>query len=367
MLMERCLEYYSSVKTRITQIILVALICLNPIAPQQQAHAEVCPTYDAQKLFDSGYYDAIWVSQNITWTFESRELPSIGEVWGETGAKILRAPSETEKTIIEEAFKNWDRALYSRTFQFTTSTNADIKVGFTERPGHPWFFRYSTRSQFPPRGNLYNGVIGFTALDTTIVNEGYFSALVHRRIANILGMGFILDTNTNPTVMKGLFQDLYDKYSGDSLKNEGARYVPSDFEIGLIRSLYGETTCPSTFGKKFDEEREKQAKKKTDLELARKAFEDAKARADSEAKSNAEAKAALDLEAKVKAEAKVAADTKAVADKIVQDAKLEAEKILAAAKATATTKTTITCTKGKLIKRVTAVKPKCPSGYKVKK
>ena len=30
-------------------------------------------------------------------------------------------------------------------------------------------------------------------------------------------------------------------------------------------------------------------------------------------------------------------------------------------------KTTITCIKGKLIKKVTAVKPKCPAGYKVKK
>jgi hypothetical protein len=30
-------------------------------------------------------------------------------------------------------------------------------------------------------------------------------------------------------------------------------------------------------------------------------------------------------------------------------------------------KTTITCLKGKLTKKVTAVKPKCPSGYKVKK
>jgi hypothetical protein len=36
-------------------------------------------------------------------------------------------------------------------------------------------------------------------------------------------------------------------------------------------------------------------------------------------------------------------------------------------KAAATKKTTITCTKGKLTKKVTAVKPKCPAGYKVKK
>ena len=36
-------------------------------------------------------------------------------------------------------------------------------------------------------------------------------------------------------------------------------------------------------------------------------------------------------------------------------------------KPTAAQKTTITCVKGKLTKKVTAVKPKCPAGYKVKK
>jgi hypothetical protein len=39
----------------------------------------------------------------------------------------------------------------------------------------------------------------------------------------------------------------------------------------------------------------------------------------------------------------------------------------AAADKAAAKKTTITCVKGKLTKKVTAVKPKCPSGYKVKK
>ena len=51
-------------------------------------------------------------------------------------------------------------------------------------------------------------------------------------------------------------------------------------------------------------------------------------------------------------------------------ARVEAElkaKLEADAKAAALKKTTITCVKGKLTKKVTAVKPKCPSGYKLKK
>jgi membrane protein involved in colicin uptake len=72
------------------------------------------------------------------------------------------------------------------------------------------------------------------------------------------------------------------------------------------------------------------------------------------AKQEAEAKAAADLKAKQEAEARVAAD------------KLAADK-LAAAKLASMKKTTITCVKGKLTKKVTAVKPRCPTGYKVKK
>ena len=67
-------------------------------------------------------------------------------------------------------------------------------------------------------------------------------------------------------------------------------------------------------------------------------------------------RAAPTTEAKAAAErkAKEEADAKAAAEKAIRD------------KAAATKKVTITCTKGKLTKKVTAVKPKCPTGYKKK-
>jgi hypothetical protein len=80
-----------------------------------------------------------------------------------------------------------------------------------------------------------------------------------------------------------------------------------------------------------------------------------KAAAEIIAKQEAEAKAAAELKAKQEAEAaaKTAADLRA---------KQEAE-----AKVAATKKSTLICTKGKQTKKVTAVKPKCPAGFKVKK
>ena len=91
---------------------------------------------------------------------------------------------------------------------------------------------------------------------------------------------------------------------------------------------------------------------KAAAELKAKQAADAKAAAELKVKQEADAKAAAELKAKSDAEAKVAAELKA---------KQEAD-----AKAAATRKSTITCIKGKLVKKVTAVKPKCPTGYKKK-
>ena len=60
------------------------------------------------------------------------------------------------------------------------------------------------------------------------------------------------------------------------------------------------------------------------------------------------------------------AQAKAEAARIIEEARAQASKILEDAKAVAK-KRTITCVKGKLSKKVIAIQPKCPSGYKLKK
>lgn len=95
-------------------------------------------------------------------------------------------------------------------------------------------------------------------------------------------------------------------------------------------------------------ENSKQRKNEVEAELI------AKVLAERQAKSDAAARAAAELKAKQEAEeAIVAAELKAKQD--------------AVAKAAAAKKITITCVKGTLTKKVTAIKPKCPSGFKAKK
>jgi hypothetical protein len=110
---------------------------------------------------------------------------------------------------------------------------------------------------------------------------------------------------------------------------------------------------------------EAEAKVKADAEAkaaAERAIAEANAKAEAEAKAKLEAIQRAEAEAKVKAEAEAAAKATAEAKAAAElKAKQEAE---AAAKAAAAKKITITCVKGKTVKKVTAVKPKCPKGYK---
>ena len=89
-------------------------------------------------------------------------------------------------------------------------------------------------------------------------------------------------------------------------------------------------------------------------------------------KSEAEAKAAEELRVKQEAEAKAKAaqelrvkqEEEAAAAKAVAELKAKQE---AEVKGATIKKISITCVKGKLTKKVTSVKPKCPNGYKLKK
>jgi hypothetical protein len=68
---------------------------------------------------------------------------------------------------------------------------------------------------------------------------------------------------------------------------------------------------------------------------------------------------------------RLAAEQRAAADRLAAEQRAAADRLALEQKAVAdrlaAQKTTITCVKGKLIKKVTGSKPKCPAGYKLKK
>jgi hypothetical protein len=111
----------------------------------------------------------------------------------------------------------------------------------------------------------------------------------------------------------------------------------------------------------------KEADLKEEAELKAKKEAEAKVLAD---KIAADKAAAVKLAAEQAAAEKKLQEEKDAADKLIADKaaadKAAADEAAAAAKAAAAKKTTITCVKGKLTKKVTAVKPVCPKGYKKK-
>jgi hypothetical protein len=153
------------------------------------------------------------------------------------------------------------------------------------------------------------------------------------------------------------------------------QYVISDsFMIENLSSINGVDSIEVFSGKEALNrvatlnEQKLAAEAKAAAELKAKQEAEAKAAAELKAKQEAEAKAAAELKAKQEAEAKAAAELKAKQEAEAKaaaelKAKQEAE---AKAAAAAKKKTTITCVKGKLTKKVTAVKPTCPKGFKKK-
>ena len=90
--------------------------------------------------------------------------------------------------------------------------------------------------------------------------------------------------------------------------------------------------------------------------------EEARLAAELKAKQEAEARAKVEAEAKAKAEEEAKAKAEEEA-RVKAEAELKAKQEAEVKAAAEKKKTTITCIKGKLTKKVSAVNPKCPKGY----
>jgi len=191
-------------------------------------------------------------------------------------------------------------------------------------------------------------------------NDGLLVYLIDMKVASLKGPISIQPSEQDIVLSP---RDDVEKYSraplssGQTVKVKDLVVVAED--VSKERATFKVLTSVE-----FQAKQEAEAKAAAELKAKQEA--EAKAAAELKAKQEAEAKAAAELKAKQEAEAKAAveliakqeAEAKAAVELI---AKQEAE-----AKAAAAKKTTITCVNGKLIKKVTAVKPKCPAGYKKK-
>jgi hypothetical protein len=187
-----------------------------------------------------------------------------------------------------------------------------------------------------------------TTIPMSVINEGSKPCLGIGRVSllslvNLSGRGFEIETPEHPRGAKGIFTTNVDYVKGNYGTSEYDEYqktcslTPSEWS--LVRN---DIRLPCTHNINWD---------KLTIDGA------SLVRLADEAKA-----AAAELKAKQEAEAKAAAEKAAAELKAKQEAEAAAKAKAEAAKK----KVTITCVKGKLTKKVTAVNPKCPAGYKKK-
>ena len=272
----------------------VVLVMLGTVMLQAQvsAQSEECPNYNFQNLFFSEYFPGTkWDNSsgnlNITWSANNEFIQN---------DKVIRPFSSDELVWIRDAFQSWDDALSTVTFsEVASSSQAAITIGYVDlvAPAN------DSGSYAYWNANWTNN-LRYSATIKLKTNEAWwfgvksqFIQAVQHEIGNVLGLGDVISGNDYSSTLLHPWQPPYGN-------------IPlSNFDTGIVRQLYGESTCPSTFPSNI--------------------------------------KAAADLKAKQ-----------------------EADAIAAAKKATEIKKSTITCVKGKITKRVTASKSVCPIGYKKK-
>jgi hypothetical protein len=374
-------------RRKITGVILLSLVFINTLIPQQQAYAEVCPVYDFQSLFFEEYSGTKWDNRNgirnITWSANTSVIHD---------ESVTRSLTLEESEWVRSAFQSWDDALDSVKFiEYPQGADAEIVIGYvaltsaTNQPRATGYWNAWWRN-----GWRYKATIKLKVSNTSWFSvKNQFIHAVQHELGNVLGLGDITPTSQFTSTQEDSWQPPYG-------------VIPlSEFDTGMIRQLYGESTCPSTFpNASARAAAELKAKQEAEAEAAADKFA-----ADLKAKEEAEAKAAADaavLKLQLEEFNEVSAAYNEMMKKILEmklmfpftssllgmETKMKNLPItLGEDQTTARTnisnvnkwldtnkkiwektqKMVITCVKGKLTKKVTAVKPKCPPGFKMKK
>lgn len=215
-----------NVKSKAIRVIL-ALVMANILVPHQQALAEVCPVYDLGSIFFSEYEGGVhkWDNRsgnlNVTWS------PNATKIYDE---KISRTFTPDELDWLRIAFQSWDDALDTVRFtEIADSSKAKVVVGWT-----PFAFKWQEKQI----GYVYREDITSIKLNDRSAwskEKDAFIHIVRHELGNGLGLGDI-----RPNIAFVSQQE-------DPMTPPFGNIVLSDFDIGIVRQLYGESTCPSTF------------------------------------------------------------------------------------------------------------------------
>ena len=326
--------------------------------------------YSPWLIFSSAHMSEEWFKPNMVYhTVDGQQSHA---------ERILISDGYKERVVNSEAIQN-GTAISDRTNDFAIVILSEpLKTNLNVRLLKPEEVAGLIKNQTPVR------MIGYSSHDASKVKDG---------IPRILSAKLI-----EPAAAKTIF-DYYFSTWHPNWGPKGAKYTLGD--LNLVQSQAGGSGCdgdsgagffvqdgdqkiylgpngshsvgvpncgsPGIWGEAGNVSNIEPVYKHLDLIAKAEAMvaeRDAKWKADLKAKAEAEV-AAKALAEKEKAE-KIAAEAKAKADLEAAAKKAPEATPTPLSSLKVVTKKTITCIKGKLIKKVTAVKPTCPNGYKKK-
>ncbi len=202
------------------------------------AAAETCPTYDFNKLFYEDYYPGtVWtrnaVKKEITWSAN----PTIIETSNSSSVTVSRPFTAVELSWIELAINSWDEALDSISFRRVTTSTAELTIGYTtfSSTGLDAVAIGIWTGWWDNNNIRYKTTIRLKDSNNFIETKNNFIHAVQHEVGNILGLGDIRPTTEFQSVQEDPWQTPYGP-------------LPlSNTDIGMIRQLYGESTCPSSW------------------------------------------------------------------------------------------------------------------------
>ena len=217
-----------------TLISFIVITATTIFLPGTKANAEECPTYNFQSLFNGDYYPGTkWDNRSglrdITW---SAQVPVIFD------ESVVRPFTPEELLWLEAAFQSWDDALETVKFsEVASSSDPEIVIGFVALSSAP-----NQLDAFSYWDGWWND--NWRNKATIKISVGQFSWFkdknkfihaVQHEVGNVLGLGDIFPSTEFTSTLEDRWQPPFGN-------------IPlSDFDTGMVRQLYGESTCSSTF------------------------------------------------------------------------------------------------------------------------
>ena len=218
----------------IARILLFSLlISLPSLLLTESAVAEDCSAPNIDKFFYDDYYKGSkWGLVNgkreITYSISPSYI---------SGEKVSRPFTYNEAKLIARAIRAWDITLDNISFKQVSGEKADLVIGITPMSSIADYNFGYWKSEWDENLLRRDASISIREGNPFLKSDERFTHIILHEVGNVLGLGDVTPNSDFNSPLEDPWQEPY-----GSIPLEIINYK-------LIRSLYGESTCPSRFNR----------------------------------------------------------------------------------------------------------------------